>query len=218
MKWILNRSSSFSIVIAMLLVPFAVGCGLFGDDDNGGERLSLSQLETELSGPTRVEIDLRDGGLIAREVTVDHDDADDDDDEEEIESELASINPQNGTLELVLGNLTISYTDQTRFETDNDSNVSRSEWEQAVALALDNGRVFIEAQRSRPSSPQAPGDASFVATELRIDDDIDHPSIDIYVDAAGLQRVDNPPPLAMLRVLGLDVQITDDTRLRLDED
>ena len=136
----------------------------------------------------------------------------------QIESEVSSINPQAGTVELVLGDLTISYNDQSRFRTENDSNVPRSEWEQAVLDALDNGRVFIEARREVPASPQAPGNGTVSATDLRLEDDIDRPSIEIWVDADNFERMDDPPPLAILRVLGLDVEINNDTRLRLDDD
>ncbi|HEX7071196.1 MAG TPA: hypothetical protein VF190_10335, partial [Rhodothermales bacterium] len=155
-----------------------------------------------------------DDELEAREVEVERE-SDDDPTEEKIESGLVGIDTQAGTLTLELGNLVITYTGNTRFRTDDDSNVSRDAWEQQIMQLLESGDVFIEARRNAPPSPQAPGSETFTANDLRIEDDRDRPSLEVWVDADNFQQVDAPPPLAILRVFDLPIEITTDTRLRL---
>ena len=174
-----------------------------------GSPVSLADFQARLAGAPRLEIKLLPGGLVAREVDVEPDDA-----EEQIVSRVTAINPTAGTLTLELGGLVVSYTSATRFHTPASSSVSRSAWEGSVAAAIGSGaNPPVEIRRNPPAAPQAPADATFNAVDLRIADEVDEPKLEIYVNAANFEPVTSPPPLAILRVLNLPIQITSATRL-----
>jgi hypothetical protein len=56
--------------------------------------------------------------------------------------------------------------------------------------------------RRPPTTPQGPGDSTFFAQALRLDDDADRPSIEMNVTQANLALVTTPPPDAWLTLLG----------------
>ena len=172
--------------------------------------LTFSQFDSTLgSVPRRVEISLIPGGLVVREVDVEPDDA-----EERIVSEVTAIDAAQGTVTLSLGGFKVSYGSGTRFRTPSKSRVTRTEWETAILSALNAGQTPpIEARRNQPASPQAPTDASFLATDLRIADGTDDPKIEALVADANLEIVASPPPVAILRVYGLPLEITSQSRL-----
>jgi len=174
--------------------------------------LSLSQFDSVLgSGPARLEVKLLAGGLEAREIEVEPDDA-----EEKIVSQVAAIDPALGTITLELGGLVVSYGSATRFRTPSASRVSRTEWEAQITSALSGGgQPLIEARRNPAASPQAPTDPSFTASDLRLAAGSDEPQIEIYVDSDNFETVATPPPNAVLRVLNLAIAITGNTELRL---
>ena len=206
--------------LARLSTPLgAVALGLLagcsdstGPDDSTqfGEPLSISQFETEVAGTARVEIQFTSlAGLVAREIEVEPDDA-----EEKIVSRVTAMNPTAGTLTLELGGLVVSYGASTRFRTTTNSNVDRSTWESGIDAELDAGRrPSIEARRNPPATPQAPTVATFPAADLRITEAIDEAKIEVYVDADNYAEVSSPPPLAILTVFGLPVQILSSTQL-----
>ncbi len=174
--------------------------------------MSLSQFDSTLgTGATRLEVKLVPGGLVAREVHVESDDA-----EEKITSQISAIDPVAGTVTLTLGGIMVSYGSGTRFRTPSRSRVSRSEWEAAVASALAAGaQPPIEARRPQPATPQAPTDGLFTATDLRIEDRVDEPAMEVYVDSANFQSVAAPPPVAILTVFNLPIEITSSTSISL---
>lgn len=202
---------------AGLLATITLLTGCAGDGATGPSQtpsfsqvLSFSEFESTLaSGPRRLEIKLNPGGLTAREVDVEPDDA-----EEKIVSEVTAIDPAQGTVTLSLGGLRVSYGSGTRFRTPSSSRVTRAEWEAAIQAALEAGqKPPVEARRDQPATPQAPGDASFLALDLRIADRTDEPQLEVLVDDDNLEANASPPPLAILRVFGLPLEITSQTRL-----
>lgn len=66
----------------------------------------------------------------------------------------------------------------------------------------------VEVRRPAPSEPQAPDDASFFATEVRLDRNPDAPKLELNIDNDNLTLPQAAPPDAVLRVLGLDIEIT----------
>lgn len=172
--------------------------------------LSLPQFDSSLgSGSHRIEIKLVSGSLTVREVDLEPDDA-----EEQIASEVTAIDPAQGTVTLALGGFKVSYDGNTRFRTPTRSRVSRSAWETAISAALNAGQSPpIQARRKQPASPRAPNDASFLAADLRIADRTDDPKIEALVAEANLETIASPPPLAILRVFGLPLEITSQSRL-----
>jgi hypothetical protein len=174
-----------------------------------GSPLSLADFQARLAGAPRLEIKLLPGGLVAREVDVEPDD-----NEEQIVSRVTAINPSAGTLALELGGLVVSYTSATRFRTPTSSSVSRSAWEASIAAAIGSGaNPPVEIRRNAPAAPQAPSDATFNAADLRLADEVDEPKLEIYVNASNFEAVASPPPVAIIRVLNLPIQITSATRL-----
>ncbi len=174
--------------------------------------MSVAQFDSTLgTGATRLEIKLVPGGLVAREVHVESDDA-----EEKITSQVSAIDPVSGTVTLTLGGMVVSYGSGTRFRTPSRSKVSRSEWEAAIASAISAGQQPpIEARRTQPATPQAPADGAFSATDLRLEDRTDAPAIEAYVDGDNMQSVAAPPPVAILTVFNLPIQITSTTSISL---
>ena len=196
-------------------ITFVAGCSAGGatgpsETTQFTQVLSFSQFESTLtSAPRRVEIRLVPGSLVVRELDVEPDDA-----EEQIVSTVTAIDPAQGTVTLSLGGFAISYGSGTRFRTPTQSRVSRAEWEAAIQSALAAGqKPPIEVRRNQPAAPQAPTDPSFLATDLRIADRTDDPKLEVYVDENNLETNVSPPPLAILRVFGLSLEITSQTRL-----
>jgi hypothetical protein len=177
-----------------------------------GQTLSFSQFDSTLGdGPARIEIKLLPGGLVAREVEVEPDDA-----EEKIVSTATAIDPAAGTITLSLGGMTVNYGAGTRFRTPSSSRVSRGEWEAAISAAINSGgQPPIEARRNPGATPQDPTDPSFTALDLRLESLADEPKIEVYVDRDNLEPVASPPPLAILRVFNLPIEITSSTELSL---
>jgi hypothetical protein len=108
----------------------------------------------------------------------------------------------------------VSYASATRFRTPTSSSVSKAAWEASIAAAIGGGaNPPVEIRRNRPAAPQAPADATFNAVDLRLADAVDEPKLEIYVSAANFEPVTSPPPVAILRVLNLPIEITAATRL-----
>ncbi len=175
-----------------------------------GQVLSISQFDSTLgSGPARIEIKLLPGGLVAREVEVEPDDA-----EEKLVSNVTAIDAAAGTITLALGGLTVGYGAGTRFRTPTSSSVTRGAWENAIADAISRGQQPpIEARRNPGATPQAPTDPSFMALDLRLGDRSEDPKIEVYVDSDNIEIVAAPPPVAILRVFNLPIEITSSTQL-----
>ncbi len=177
-----------------------------------GQVMSFSQFDSTLGdGPARIEIKLLPGGLVAREVEVEPDDA-----EEKIVSSVTAIDPVAGTITLALGGMTVNYGSGTRFRTPSDSRVSRTAWESAISSALAGGsQPPVEARRNPGATPQDPTDPTFTALDLRLESQAEEPKIEVYVDRDNLAPVASPPPVAILRVFNLPIEITSSTDLSL---
>lgn len=174
----------------------------------GSQRTATFAIDSALGiGTSRIEIHLFPGELVAREAHVEADDL-----EEKIVSAVTAIDPAQGTITLDLGGLTLTYDAGTRFRTDAESNATRAAWEAVVQSELSAGRhPVIEARRNPPAAPQAPDDASFTAADLRLKAGAEDPTIELYMDGDNLESVSGSS--AMLRVLGLVIQVNDRTSL-----
>jgi hypothetical protein len=206
------QSRSYAVAAALCIL--AACDDSTGPDNLGvqfGEPISLAQLESEIEGTARIEIEFTDAnGLVAREIEVEPDDA-----EEKITSRVIAMNAAAGTLTLELGNLVVTYNSATRFRAPTNSNVGRASWESTIAAELNAGETpAVEVRRNQPSAPQAPTVATFTADDLRIADDFDDAKIEVYVDADNYTEDPSPPPLAILRVFNLPVQIVSATRIQ----
>jgi hypothetical protein len=144
------------------------------------QEITVTQLQDELAaGVTRVEIELLPGSLTAREVEVKG--SDELNDEEEIESRIKAIDPA-GSVTLELGDLVVGFTSSTRFRSE-EGDLTEAEFVQRVQDALAAGSMPpVEAERDPPAQPQDPTDATFIADELKLDDESDDPEIEMNVD------------------------------------
>jgi len=215
----LHLTRRFGLSAAAMFFLFPAACSSDPAGPGGtttppvfGQVLSFSQFDSTLgSGVQRIEIKLLPGGLVAREVEVEPDDA-----EEKIVSTVTAIDPAQGTLTLALGGMTVNYGAGTRFRTPQSSRVSRSEWESAISAAIGGGQQPpVEARRNPGASPQDPTDPTFTALDLRLESQADEPKIEVYVDGDNLEPVASPPPLAILRVFNLAIEITASTEFSL---
>ena len=200
-----------TIAALAAVTPAASGCSsdaVGPSNGPGSQRTATFALDSALgTGTSRIEIHLFPGELVARETHVEADDL-----EEKIVSGVSAIDPAQGTITLDLGGLTVSYGAGTRFRTGNESNAARAAWEAAVQTQLSGGtHPVIEARRNPPAAPQAPDDASFTAADLRLSAGAEDPKIEIYMDRDNLESVSGSS--AVLRVLGLSIEVNDRTSL-----
>ena len=174
--------------------------------------LTLTEL-TDLvgTGAQRVEVNLESSQspLAAREVEVEG--ANDLNDEEEIESSITALTVTNGagTLTLDLGELEIEFDNASRLRGPDGRSVTVEELADIVdAMLATGGTPPVEVRRPAPAEPQAPDDASFFATEVRLDRNLDAPKLELNIDNDNLTLPQAAPPDAILHVLGLDIEIT----------
>ena len=181
--------------------------------------ITLTDFGTALgSGPQRVRVWLSPGTLIAKRVLVTG--AEQMTRPERIDSRVNAIVPTTAgdTLVLALGDLKIFVNASTKFtgnHEDGDSDdpadsppTSLADFTARIQAALAAGHhPALQARRPAPTSPQAPGDAAFVATVLRLDAAADHPKIEMNVAAANLIKNTTPPPDAWLQVLGIKIEL-----------
>ena len=171
------------------------------------ERITLPQFEDALvSGPVRVEIELLNGSLVAREVEVKE--ADEQLDEEEIESRITAIDPAGSVTLALGGGFVVGFNTGTEFEAEDGQRLTMQEFITRVEDALALGQhPPIEAKRNPAATPQDPNDATFIATELELDDEADEDEIEINVDGNNFATNASPPPDAILTVLGLPIEL-----------
>jgi hypothetical protein len=161
-----------------------------------------------VAGPVRLEIELLTSGLVAREIEIRN--SAEFTRREEIESRITAASASS--LTLALGDLTIGFAPGARFR-DESGDLTGAAFLSRVETALAGGvQPPVEVRRQPAPTPQDPGDATFMATELRLDDEADEPEIEINADGDNLGECSAlavPPPgcLATVRVLGLTIAI-----------
>lgn len=184
------------------------------------QEITVTQLQDELAaGATRLEIELLPGSLTAREVEVKG--TDELSDEEEIEGRIKAIDPA-GSVTLELGDLVVGFTPSTRFRSE-AGDLTEAEFVQRVQDALAAGNMPpVKAERDPPAQPQDPTDATFIADELKLDDEADDPEIEMNVDddnildpgASGCDA----SALACMQVLNLVISIEASTEIERETD
>ncbi len=204
-------SKSFAVLAAALLFAACSGDSM-GPGASAGfpiafsRAITLPELDSILaSGPARVEIKLVNGSLVARRVEVEE--AEDLMDEEEIESRITAIDPA-GNVTLALGGLVVDFDAGTEFEAEDGQHLTMQEFITRVQDALAAGEnPPVEAKRNPADTPPDPGDATFLATKLELDDEADEDEIEINVDGDNYATTTTPPPDAILTVLGLAIEL-----------
>lgn len=199
--------------------------------------VSLPDLPTQLTGPARVEVSVIPGMLVARRVEIEE--ADQLTKPERVRSRVTAITAgtDTATLTLELGGLQIAANASTRLHPDDgdggahttmsatsdDGGSSMTLADFVARIQADlaaGGSPAVRATRQPPVSPQAPGDGSFLAATLQLDEGNNHPDIELNITGANLTTNPTPPPDAFLKVLGvsLELRVSDGTtKLRVED-
>ncbi len=171
------------------------------------------------SAPQRVEIKLVTGSLVATQVELKTGD-------ELMRPEMlrggvtaASASGDAGTLTLDLGGLQVGFGAGTELRAADGAMLTSADFVAQIQAALAAGQTpFVRAMRPAPAQPQAPDDASFTATAIRLTDCLVAPKLELNVDGDNFALNDTPPPNASFHVLGLTIEVRDSTDIRGDRD
>jgi len=172
------------------------------------------------TAPARVEIKLERGTLVAREIELKT--PDEMTDEEYVRGRVTAVSAGGGTgtLNFEIGDLAVTFTSSARFrEDDGGGDLSFDTFVAHIEGALAAGvQPSVRARRQPAAQPQAPDDATFAATDLRIRDRSESPKLELNVDADNFVPNDAPPPEAWLRVLDREIEIRSTTEIEADDD
>ena len=213
---------------AVLVVLIATACDPASTDPSFGSiqfsrSISLPDAQGLLqAGPARVEVAVIPGTLVARRVEIET--SNELMRPEEIRGRISAISAtaDKGTVTLELGGLQVAFNSSTRFGLDDGDGhdgaaimsdgggggTTLAAFVARVQADLAAGRhPAVKARRAAPAAPQAPGDATFLATELELDQENAHPRISLNVTSANLVTSATAPPDATLKVFGLSIEL-----------
>lgn len=198
-----------AVVVSACVDSQGVGPDVLGDAVDFTTDLPVADLESLVeSAAARVEIELGEEGLVARVVEVKVAEAMAE--PEEIRSRVAklSITDASSSLTLELGNLIVGFNGETALRSSEGHELSLESFAGHIneALAADIP-VSIKARRLPADVPQAPGDAEFFASELRLQNDAADRALELNIDRDNLTLNDAPPPDGWITVLGLAIEI-----------
>jgi hypothetical protein len=195
--------------LALVLVgACSDGLGPGADELLQEEGLSLSEFDQQVGGTiARVDIVLRENGPVAGRVVIKTGD--------EVEGDERLLGMVTGiAVEGDEGVLTLAYGVQVTFdaETDfaglGDDVIGFEQFVGHMTEALALGREpRIKAVRRAMIPPQDPDDPGFRAALIRVTDDPVPAVLSLNVDRDNLALMENPPPDAILTVLGLPIEI-----------
>ena len=192
---------------------------------------TLPDVQNQLvTGPTRVEVSVIPGTLTARRLELEQ--PDQLTKPERVRGRVTAITSgtDTATLTLDLGGLQIALNGSTRLHPDDADDGQQA----AMAATSDDGgngmtladfvariqaelaagrNPAVRATRPAPAQPQAPDDGKFLAATLQLDEANNHPRIELNIAAANLTTNATPPPDAVLKVLGvsLELRVSDGT-------
>ena len=198
--------------------------------------VTLPDVQNQLvTGPTRVEVSVIPGTLTARRVQLEE--PDQLTKPERVRGRVTAITSgtDTATLTLDLGGLQIALNGSTRLHPDDadeqqaampatsddgGNGMTLADFVTRIQAELAAGRnPAVRATRPAPAQPQAPDDGKFLAATLQLDEGNNHPRIELNIAAANLTTNATPPPDAVLKVLGvsLELRVSDGTtKLRVE--
>jgi Domain of unknown function (DUF5666) len=203
---------------ALLIIPAVAACGLsevLGPEpealDSFVQTLDVQSFQAlVVQSKAQVDVKLLPGGLTASELSVSPSAASD---EERIQSRVVSIEASAGvgTVRIMLGDLGISFDQNTRFWFGDDQVEFEAFLAEVNGAIGDGFEPAIVAERPVPSAAQAPDDGSFLASDIVLDGGGDgNARLRLEIDADNLQWVADPAegePDGWLNVLGISIQL-----------
>ncbi|HVH68427.1 MAG TPA: hypothetical protein VM716_11200 [Gemmatimonadales bacterium] len=200
--------------------------------------VSLPDLHNQLvTGTARVAVSVIPGTLTARRVEIEG--PDQVNKPERVRSRVTAITPGTdmATLTLELGGLKIAVNGSTKLHPDDGdgdgmhepmpamsddggTSMTLADFVARVQADLAAGKSpAVRATRQPAAKPQAPDDGSFLAATLQLDEGNNHPLVQLNITAANLTTNATPPPDAILKVLGVSLEIrTSDGTTKLESD
>ncbi|PYO97641.1 MAG: hypothetical protein DMD60_06270 [Gemmatimonadetes bacterium] len=210
--------SAIGVPATLLLTLFAAAC----DHSPGGpgsnpiqfsRTVSLPDAQSLLqTGPTRVEVRVIPGTLLARRVELEE--SQEMTRPERVRSRVTAVTAgtDTATFTLEVGGLKIAANGSSQIRHDDDD-ASSGTPTLADFVALVQADIAaghnptLTASRQPPTAPQAPGDGAFLAADLKIDEGNNHSVLQLNIAAANLVTNPTPPPDGFLKVLGLSLEL-----------
>jgi hypothetical protein len=211
-------SSAIGASATIVLTLFAAGCdhspsGPGSNPIQFSRAVSLPDAQTLLqTGPTRVEVRVIPGTLVARRVELEE--SKEMTRPEVVRSRVTAVTAGTdaATFTLEVGGLQIAANGSTTIRHgDEDASHSASTLADFVALVQADiaagHNPTLTASRQPPTAPQAPDDGSFLAADLKLDEGNSHSVIQLNIAAANMVTNPTPPPDGFLKVLGVSLEL-----------
>jgi len=213
-----SRASLGSFAAALVTLLAACDHSPSGPGSNPiqfSRTVSLPDAQSLLqTGPTRVEVRVIPGTLVARRVELEE--STEMTRREEVRSRVtgATAGPDTATFTLEVGGLQIAANGSTTIRHgDRDGDAAQSAATLADFVALVQADVAaghnptLTASRQPPATPQGADDGSFLAADLRLDEGNNHSVIKLNIAAANLVTNPTPPPDGFLKLLGVSLEL-----------
>jgi hypothetical protein len=165
-------------------------------------------------GPTRVEVRVIPGTLVARRVELEE--SSEMTRPEQVRSRVTAVTSgtDTATFTLELGGIHIAANGSTMIRHgDRDGDMAQSAVTLADFVALVQADIAaghnptLTASRPAPSAPQALDDGKFLAADVRLDEANSHSVIKLNIAAANLVTNATPPPDGFLKLLGVSLEL-----------
>jgi hypothetical protein len=165
-------------------------------------------------GPTRVEVRVIPGTLVARRVELEE--SSEMTHPEQVRSRVTAVTSgtDTATFTLELGGIHIAANGSTMIRHgDRDGDMAQSAVTLADFVALVQADIAaghnptLTASRPAPSAPQALDDGKFLAADVRLDEANSHSVIKLNIAAANLVTNATPPPDGFLKLLGVSLEL-----------
>src|SRR5713101_2265631 len=166
------------------------------------------------TGPTRVEVRVIPGTLVARRVELEE--SNEMSRPEQVRSRVTAVTSgtDTATFTLEVGGIKIAANGSTMIRHgDRDGDMAQSATTLADFVALVQADIAaghnptLTGSRQAPSAPQASDDGKFLAADLRLDEANSHSVIRLNIAAANLVTNATPPPDGFLKLLGVSLEL-----------
>jgi len=166
------------------------------------------------TGPTRVEVRVIPGTLVARRVELEE--SSEMTRPEQVRSRVTAVTSgtDTATFTLEVGGIQIAANGSTMIRHgDRDGDMAQSAVTLADFVALVQADIAaghnptLTASRPAPSAPQALDDGKFLAADVRLDEGNSHSVIKLNIAAANLVTNATPPPDGFLKLLGISLEL-----------